>query len=186
MSFAQILEVARDNYEKCGMTGVHTTWRLRQRRGGRIVWFEARDNIWHDDGEEMLLGMAFTEAIAVPANFYLGLDDRVTLAEADNIATANAAEPAFANGYARQAVPTTTVGFTAVQDTGDWQVTTTTETFTASGGNWGTVRNLFMTDKNVAVTGKYLLASVALSTQRTINDGDSLDASMVIKVKEAT
>lgn len=68
------------------------------------------------------------------------------------------------NGYARQAI---TFGAASSGVTSN----TSTHTFTASGGNWGTVTHFGIFD---APTSGNLLWHGALTTSRTINNGESL------------
>jgi len=178
-----IRDIVRRNFDKTGRSGLRSHWNLRFRRHGRIILAEWLPNIIHDDGEEWIAKVVFSEAQAVGANYYIGLDARTTLAEADDLA-ALVSEPS-AGGYARQAVASDATDFTVTQVGGDWQAKTKTVTFTASGGNFGTLKNAFLTDKDVATTGKFLIASVALSADRTINDGDSLDVDLTFPIKEA-
>ena len=146
-----------------------------------VLWEQlGAPNIFHDGGEQYLLQVVFTEEAAVPENFYLGLDARAVIAEADDL-TALSGEPTQ-TGYARQPVPSTNVGFTLSQDAGDWQAATTTETFTA-GEDWPQVLNLFLCTV-VSGTVGVLLCSLALSTGRTLQNGESLQADMTIKISE--
>ena len=68
------------------------------------------------------------------------------------------------NGYARQAI---TFGAASSGVTSN----TSTHTFTASGGNWGSCTHFGIFD---ASTAGNLLWHGALTTSRTINDGESL------------
>lgn len=69
------------------------------------------------------------------------------------------------NGYAREAV-------TFGADTDGVSTNSGAVTFTASGGNWGSVTHFTVWDS--LTTGNSLLWS-ALDTSRTVNDGDSLE-----------
>lgn len=158
----------------CNHGGIHEEWSE-----------ELIPNIFHDEGEEYLVKVAFTEETAVPANHYIGLDDRASLAEGDTLTTVNATEPS-GNGYARVAVATDNVDYTATQPAGNWQVASKTVTFTASGGPIpaaGVVDNMFLCDQASGTAGD-LYASVALSTSRTILDGDSLNVDITIEISE--
>ena len=55
----------------------HVRAHVRHRNvSGDIVWEERiLANIWHDEGEEYLVKVAFSEESAVPASHYIGLDD---------------------------------------------------------------------------------------------------------------
>lgn len=69
-------------------------------------------------------------------------------------------------GYARQAVT-----FNAASSPGGTADNSTAPSFTASGGNFGTVTHLGLFD---AVSGGNLLWHGALTSSRIINDGDTL------------
>lgn len=69
------------------------------------------------------------------------------------------------NGYARQAC-----AFDAPSD-GVTQ-NTSLESFTASGGNWGSITHIGIYD---AVSAGNLLFYTPLDTSRTVNDGDTLE-----------
>lgn len=150
--------------------------------GGRVIWEEdILTNIWHDEGEEYLVKVAFSEALAVPASHYIGLDNRTTLAEADNLA-ALSGEPS-GSGYARKAIATDTTDYTCSQIGGNWRAATKTVVFTASGGVIGPVKNCFLTDQASGTVGD-LYCSLALSQSRTLADGESLSVSMTISISE--
>lgn len=161
-----------------------SVWNVRcYSKDGKLKWVEEGiGNILHDAGEEYILKAAFSEGIAVPVSFYIGLDNRVSLAEGDVLPPAN--EPS-GNGYARQAVNSDATDWTATLDAGNWQVKSKTVTFTASGGPipaTGSVANMFLSTTSDN-TGK-LVASVALSQARTIAAGDSLQTDITIKLSE--
>jgi hypothetical protein len=162
--------------------GVHVIAHVRHRnRDGEVIWEETIHNIFHDEGEEYLVKVAFSEELSVPATHYIGLDARTTLAEADTLSSL-AGEPS-GNGYARQAVNTDNTDYTASQESGDWQAATKIVTFAASGGSIGPVDNCFLCDAASGTTGD-LYCSLALSQERTLGDGEELDVSMTIKVSE--
>lgn len=159
---------------------------------GELEWVDPLMlNILHDEGEQYMLSAAFdtdyTGYGAPPANLYLGLDARGALAEGDTLATVAATEPTT-GGYNRQAIPTTT-GFTLSQPGTYYQATSTTESFgPATAGGMGTVNNRFLCTHVTATTsgsGQRLIASVALSTARTINDGDTLNTNIILGLSEA-
>ena len=87
------------------------------------------------------------------------------------------------NGYARQTVASDGTDFPVAIDAGDYQAKTKTVTFTASGGPIpaaGTIDWMFL---DTGGAGK-LIAAAALSTARTISDGDSLNTDIAIKASE--
>lgn len=163
---------------------LHSVWNIRcYDKLGNLKWQELNiHNLLHDEGEQYILETAFSEAQTVPAAFYIGLDNRASIAEGDVLPPAN--EPS-GNGYARQPVNSDNVDWTVTQDAGDFQAKSKTVTFTASGGPipaTGSVANMFL-GTTLDNTGK-LVASVALSTARTISNGDSLDTDITIKLSE--
>ena len=158
-------------------------------RDGRLVWAEEdfQPNTLHDEGELYLLVLAFDTdygqgfPASAPANLYLGLDNRPGLSEGDTLATVVAAEPS-GNGYARIPISTST-GFTLSQPGAAYQADSGVRTFTASGGVIGPVRHRFLTTAASGTTGK-LLCSVPLSVERTLQDGDKLNTTLVIAMGE--
>lgn len=128
-----------------------------------------------EEGLEYILETAFTELQSVPANFYLGLcEDEVQ--ETDGLA--DLTELAVADGYARQTIASDDTDFTeASTGTNDRKVTTTTETFTAT-GTWNGALYTFLGTTNDDL-GK-LICGAALSTERFLVDGDTLQVSLVI------
>ena len=126
-------------------------------------------NIIHDEGEQYLLRAALSEEQTLPANFYLGLCND-TLVKTD--ALANILNEPSGYGYARQAIPSSNVGWTVEKSGSYYRATGTQETFTANGGNWGSLNTWFLAT-SADGTGK-LIASGDIDPARTIADGDSL------------
>lgn len=148
--------------------------------GPDVKWEQLRrPNIWHDEGEQDMCEVYFEDA-AGNATLYLGLDARASLAEADTL-TSLTSEPS-GNGYARQTI-TAATDWTVSQDSGDYQAASATQTFTASGGAWGAVTKMFLCDVSTGTAG-LLLCSLALTASRTLQDGDSLQADITIKISE--
>jgi len=163
---------------------------------GRLKWEEKGvQNIWHDEGELYLLSLAFATAYSgygspTVSNMYLGLDARGSLAEANTLASLSG-EPS-GDGYSRQALSTGGTGlagqdFVISQPAAAYQAKSKTVTFQASGGDWSAVTNVFLCTHATATTsgqGQRLLCSLALSTSRTLLDGDSLQVDMTIGISE--
>lgn len=126
-------------------------------------------NVLTDEGENNLLDVYF-RALNAPTNFYIGLANS-TIAEASTLA--NITEAAASNGYARQLVERSATGWPTLAGS---VVTSSTETFTASGGSIGPVTDAFVCDV-VSGTAGLLIVGTALSTTRTLADGESLDVS---------
>jgi len=168
---------------------------LHRRKDGLILWASGigevdtydveavrREQPWvannlADEGESDILDVYYRGATA-PTQFYLGLLNS-TPTDTTTLSTMTG-EPS-GSGYARQLIERSSVGFpTLALDAGDYKLTSSTETFTASGGTIGPVTYAFLatTSDN---TGKFL-NYVALSASRTLLDGDSLDVTLGIKL----
>ncbi len=156
-------------------------------KDGTILWEDSNlKNILHTEGEEFILTAMFTGGnnpnTVIPNNFHFGLDDRDALAAADvmNTIVVDASEPST-NGYIRQSVASTgqfTVNIVSSVNQADSPIVT----FNASGGSWGPVSNLFLTDK-IDNTG-FLIASVALSQTITVSSGESVSMRMGLSLKD--
>ena len=125
--------------------------------------------ILHDEGEQYLLQAALSEEQTPPANFYLGLCND-TLVKTD--ALADIANEPSGDGYSRQAIPSSAAGWTVAKVSDYYRATGPQETFTADGGDWGTINTWFLAT-SADETGK-LIASGDIDPARTIADGDSL------------
>jgi hypothetical protein len=158
---------------------------------GKLKWEDlGLKNLLHDEGEQALLSAYFATAMtgygAPPANLYLGLDARVSLAEADTLLSLSG-EPS-GNGYARKALSTAGTGasgqdFYVNQPGTYYRADSKVVTFIASGGAWSAVTKMFLCTVVSGTAGK-LIASLALSASRTLQDGDSLNASIYIGMSE--
>jgi len=167
------------------------TWKVQHIRDGKVIWEQiSSKNILHDEGEQAILSAYFATGMsgygAPPANLYLGLDARASLAEADTL-TSLSGEPAV-GGYARKALSTAGTGvsgqdFYINQPGAYYRADSKTVTWTASGANYPAVTKIFLCTVLSGTAGK-IISSLALSTSRTVLDGDSLQASMLIGLSE--
>jgi len=147
---------------------------------GRIMDEWEAYNALADEGEEYMLDVGLRQATQA-TNFYLGLVND-TPVETDAL-TDLTGEPS-GNGYSRQTIEANATGWpTLALDSGDYQATSKTVTFTASGGSIGPAIYAILATSSDN-TGK-LIAYVALSQSRTLADGESLQCSMSIKLSEA-
>jgi hypothetical protein len=153
-------------------------------KDGKVIW-EALDqvNFLADEGEYAMLDV-FLRAGTAPSGYFIRLCND-TPVETDTLADITGEPPGTYN-YAAQAVArdATAAGWpTLALDSGDHMATSKTVTFTATGGVIGPVTYAFLatTSNN---TGKHI-ASVALSTSRTLADGESLQVTMKVKLSEA-
>lgn len=136
-----------------------------------------------DEGEQLILDVFFRGATP-PAGFYLGLCNVsggvANMAETLTLATLTG--EASGNGYARQAIERNSTGWpTLALDSGDYQVTSSEETFTASGGSIGPANVAFLAT-TADNTGK-LLCAADLSTPRTLASGESLKVTTKVKLQ---
>lgn len=155
--------------------GIMTVESIQHISKGKVIYEEKNiKNILHVDGEQQILNALFvggnTGNIYIPTTYFLGLDDRTSLAAADTLSSL-VSEPAV-GGYARQGVSATT-GFT-IQTNGTLvKATTGIITFSCTTTSWGPVRNLFLTNVASGTSG-VLYSSVALSNTVTLVPGDSV------------
>lgn len=158
------------------------------KKNDEIIW-EAFNipNTLHLEGEEFMLSALFksTAGITVPSFYYIGMDNRSTVSISDNMNSLTT-EPS-GNGYSRQAISSAT-GFTIEQFTitGDdsgiqhWRAKTQILAFTASGGSWGPVSNVFLT--NLIDDSGYLISTASLGTTRSVGPGESLTFRFALNV----
>jgi len=176
-------------------------FRYQHRRDGRVIWASGigdldvvefspeyfdlmreqpfTENALADEGESDLLAVYFRAGTA-PTTFYLGLLNS-TPTDTTTLATMTS-EPS-GNGYSRQQITRDNTGWpTLALDTGDFRAVAAVKTFTASGGTIGPVTYAFLcTNAATGTSGKFLVYN-ALSSSRTLNDGDSLDVTMRVKL----
>lgn len=117
-----------------------------------------------DYAEKLLLDFLMTTGSATrPTAWYVALFTDATT-------DAGGGTEVSGSGYSRKAVT-----FAAASSPGGTTQNTNTVTFTAAGGNWGTVSHIGIFD---SLSSGNLLWHGALTASRTINDGDSLEFSI--------
>jgi len=144
-----------------------------------VIWHaENLTNILHAEGEEYILNAAFADTAVIPANFYFGCDNRLSLEREDTMADITGEPTVY--GYTRQVVA---YGEMIVEPDGSgyYGATSPILTFIASGGDWGPVGNLFLTTESGG--GGALIASVPFSTEVTVTDGTSINVQMRIALQ---
>ena len=150
---------------------------LRDKDGNLIDKWSNR-NALADEGEELMLDAFFRDA-AEPTNFYLRLFND-TPAETDSLSDLTG-EPS-GNGYAAVTITRDATGWPTLElDSGDWQVVSKSCVFLADGGTIGPVIYAVLATSTDS-SGK-LVAYNALSTTRTLMDGDSLTVTLTIKLQ---
>lgn len=143
---------------------------------GNIIWQNASALI--NQGEEAILKGWF-QAVAnyIPSNFKLNLaqDAAGSIAETDTTYTV-----VTGTGYAEVAIAHDAVDWTAVLDSGDWQVTSKNCVFTASGADWTTANIVVL--EAVLNAADVLIAYADLSAARDVGNGESLTTSIILKL----
>lgn len=147
----------------------------------KLVWrHENLHNLFHQEGEEFMLRAAFTGGVnstIIPTNYYLGLDNRSTIA-ADDIMDDLVSEPT-GSGYTRQTV-SSSGDFSLNLEDGHYVATSPIVAFRATTGTWGPVSNLFFTNKDDS-TG-YLISTVVLPSVITLTAGNSVTMRIGMKL----
>lgn len=145
---------------------------------GNVLWQESKHNDLVDEGERSII-MSYFRAEELPTAFYARLAyDSISLTDS----LSDVQNEPSGNGYDPIILERSSVGFPTIQqDAGDWRVVSKQITFTATVGNWGKVNVLFLatTSDNL---GK-LIACVPLTMTRVMNAGDSLVATIRIKLR---
>lgn len=117
-----------------------------------------------DHAEALLLDWLMTNGTATrPTAWYVAL---YTAAPSDS----GGGTEVSGNGYAREAVT-----FAAATSPGGTTSNTGAVSFTASGGNWGTITHIGIHD---ASTSGNLLWHGAMTASKTVADGDTLEFSI--------
>lgn len=148
---------------------------------GTILWSDRHlKNMLHITGEEYVLKIAFT-GLTIPTYYYFGLDNRTSIAAQDTLNTVQYTEPSE-HGYARIPVNSSTDFQVTEAMTGHNLATSPIVTFSASGGSWGPVRNVFLATSNDN-TGA-LIASVRLATPRTLLAEETLSVRIGLGLKD--
>ena len=170
---------------------LHIAEIVHKDKDGNVLWREENlKNVLHDEGEMYLLARAFATGMATYgagfATLYMGLDNRSTPLESDTLGNTNG-EPFSGNGYSRQPLSTTGTGlsgqdFYINQPAGFYRADTKVVTFTCT-STWNAVKQMFLCSAASGSSG-IMICSVALSQERTLNTGDSLQASIYIGLSE--
>jgi hypothetical protein len=150
-------------------------------RNGEVIWEQKNLlNTLHVGGELFVLTCCFDNNGSLPpANYYFGLDNRATIT-IDDLMTDLSNEP-VGNGYLRAAVASNGQ-FTVDLLSGVYRATSQIVTFSASGGSWGPVSNLFLTTRSD--NDGILIASSPLSNTITLNSGDAINMRMALALHD--
>jgi len=148
-------------------------------RASKVLW--AQKNIWnqlHLKGEEFLLNCCFNNnGNYPPSEYYFGLDSRSSISQSDTIEDLEG-EPTE-NGYTRQP-RSSNGGFIVEPFNGNYRASSNIMTFTAAGGGWGPVKNIFIATSSDG--SGVLLSTAALSQEINLIDGDSVNLRMALSL----
>ena len=149
-------------------------------KDGEIIWEDKNIlNLLHTSGEEFILQTLFG-GNAVPVAYYLGMDNRTTIAASDTMS--NLTTEPIGNGYLRQPVLSSGEFTFDVTSGGFTQAQSPIVEFNAAGGTWGPVGNLFMTDQSD--NSGFLISSIKLSSTVTLNDGERVTVRMGLGMRD--
>lgn len=156
---------------------------------GEVLWHGVSFNSLLDDGEQMFLDCVLRSQNC-PTTFYLRLADSTStcsIIDTNTVAQIVAFGQPSTNGYAHQTITRDSSGWPTLSlDSGDYQATSSVETFSASGGSWGPVHCAWLSNSNAdsgTYPTAYAIAAVALSQGRTLANGESLQATLKIKLQ---
>lgn len=157
-------------------------WNFEYRdKNGNLIEAWSQENALADEGEKNILSSIFrTED--VPTEFHVRLYND-TPVETDTLADL-VGEP-VGNGYSPKVLERDSTDFPTLElNSGDWQVKSKAVVFTASGGTISTVTYAILA-ASIDVSGddELLYAYVALSTPRTLANGESLTVTFTIKLQ---
>jgi len=148
-------------------------------RDSKAVW--RQENVYnqiHLKGEQFLLRCCFdNDGSYPPEEYYFGLDGRATISQDDEMADL-IGEPTT-NGYNRQSRSSSS-GFTIELVNGSYRASSAIMSFSASGGSWGPVKNIFLA--TTAGSSGVLISSAALSQEVSLINGDSINLRMALSL----
>ena len=133
-------------------------------------------NIVTDEGEEQFLKMLLRDDALANVNFFMGLCGE-NIAETDTLATL-AGEPTVTNGYARDTIERSAVGWPTIQSADQaWVGMSKVITFTATGGDFSTsIHRAFLCDVSSGTAGLLLAYSGKLPNPILVTSGNSFPA----------
>ena len=173
---------------RCILKILHLTYKDAN---GNIIW-EKRNlkNTLHKEGEQFILNAVFaggkTNNVYIPTSYYFGLDNRTAIDVDDVMSTiSNGSYEPITGSYSRQTVSSLSAFTTTLSNLGPgtyYQATGPIITFSASGGSWGPVANLFLT---TALTNSgALICSVPLADSLSLSSGESLSVRLGVSLRD--
>lgn len=130
-------------------------------------------------GEEFVLRSLFAGG-EIPVNYYIGLDSRASISQSDLISDISGVEPT-AFGYERQAVRSDNFAIVAASPTA-CQADSPTVLFTASGGSWGPVKNVFLCAGLGYGSNATLISSASIGQDLVVSSGETVSMRMAMSL----
>lgn len=142
---------------------------------GEILWSQKNIlNLLHNTGEQFILNAVFVGGVDntfIPSAYYVGLDNRGSIVTTDTMSTVNGGGEPTGNGYVRQAISSSGQFVVSAQNN-NYKAVSPLLSFSATGGSWGPVSNIFLT--TTANFSGILIASAQLATPITVTSGQSI------------
>lgn len=158
-------------------------WMIRHIRNGAVIYEEKKKNIIVDQGEKAIVDAFYRNRASVyfaSAMFYVGLY-KGSISEATILATIPN-EP-VGNGYSRQSIERSGVGWPTIEQdgNGNWRTISKTLEISAVGGDIGPVSGAFLgtSSDNSGV----LIGAVSMAVERTILADDKIEFQITAVLK---
>ena len=149
---------------------------------GNII-FRTEDirNSIHILGENFILKVLFGGQ-AVPNSYHIGLDSRETIQIHDAISDLASLEPSGL-GYERQSIGSN--DFSVVENVaGFMQANSPTVLFTASGGSWGPIKNIFLCTGLGQSAPTVLVSSASIGQNLVVSPGETVSMRMAMTLSD--
>lgn len=151
----------------------------KDKKGNVLYRSENIHNKIHLLGEEFILKVLFG-GTPVPNLYFIGLDSRESISSDDSISDLIEAEP-VSYGYERKAINSD--DFSVVQNpSGFMQANSPTVLFTAFGGSWGPIRNIFLSTGLESVSPTVLVSSASIGQNLTVSPGETVSMRMAMSL----
>jgi len=151
----------------------------RDDRGMVLYRTENILNRVHLLGEDFILKVLFG-GVQVPNLYFVGLDSRESLSSEDSIADLESSEPS-SYGYERKAINSN--DFSVIQGaSGIMQANSPTVLFTALGGSWGPIRNIFLSTGLGHASPSVLVSSASIGQNLVVSPGETVSMRMAMSL----
>jgi hypothetical protein len=149
---------------------------------GKVKWEQYKvPNLIHSSGELYCLTALFSTVVTqIPANYYVGLDNRASPAATDTLANLSQEPSQF--GYGRQPLSSGTGFVVSITNDGIYQAVSNVLTFSAVSGTWGPVKNVFLATS--ADNTGLLISTATLDGTHFLNDGEQLTLRIALTLKD--